>query len=161
MKNKKGFTLIELLVVVLIIGILVGVAFPKYQKALKRSRATRQLALLRSARDALDMFYLGQGSEATPTRENLDITFPPDTDNLDVKILKNSDGTYATIREKSGGGDDFVLRYFYICTRFPEYTGKIVCSGENATGDFICQGIGGKEKHKYKFISSQNAWYLN
>ena len=161
MKTNNGFTLIEILVVVLIIGILAAVALPKYQYAVKKSQATQQVLLLKSARDALDLFYLGQGAEATPTRENLDITFPPDTDNLDVKILKNSDGVYAAIREKAGGGDDFVLRYFYVNNRFPQYSGKIVCSGQNSTGDKICQDIGGTGKHSYKHITSQNAWYLN
>lgn len=36
---KKGFTLVELLMVVVLVGILVLVALPKYQTALERGRA--------------------------------------------------------------------------------------------------------------------------
>lgn len=36
---KQGFTLIELLIVVIIVGMLVTIALPKYQRALERARA--------------------------------------------------------------------------------------------------------------------------
>ena len=36
---KKGFTLIELLIVVVVVGVLILVALPKYQTALEKGRA--------------------------------------------------------------------------------------------------------------------------
>ncbi|MGN0024210.1 MAG: type IV pilin protein [Candidatus Avelusimicrobium sp.] len=57
----KGFTLIELLVVVLIIGILAAVAFPQYQVAVEKSRATEVMVLLRSMRTAIESYQMETG----------------------------------------------------------------------------------------------------
>lgn len=58
-KNQKlGFTLIELLVVVLIIGILAGIALPRYNKAVEKSRVAQALITLKYMRDRGHEFLL-------------------------------------------------------------------------------------------------------
>ena len=52
MKNKKAFTLMEMLTVVLIVGILTAVALPQYSRAIKKSRATEAIAMLRVIHDS-------------------------------------------------------------------------------------------------------------
>ncbi len=52
MKNKQAFTLIEMLTVVLIVGILTAVALPQYSRAIKKSRATEAIAMLRTIHDS-------------------------------------------------------------------------------------------------------------
>ena len=73
--NNNGFTLIELLVVVLIIGILAAVALPQYQKAVEKSRGAQALTLVNSMAQALQTYYMANGSYPT-SFEELDIDVP-------------------------------------------------------------------------------------
>ncbi len=72
--NNGGFTLIELLVVVLIIGILAAVAVPQYQKAVKKSKATDSITLLKAVFEATEVYALEHGD------------WPIDLDKLAVQI---------------------------------------------------------------------------
>lgn len=56
-----GFTLIELLVVVLIIGILVSVAVPQYQKAVAKGRISNILTEARHLRQEFNLYYMANG----------------------------------------------------------------------------------------------------
>ena len=74
---NKAFTLIELLVVVLIVGILAAVALPQYQKAVNRSRGTEALMALRSLSDAVNRYYIANGTYDGVTSDSvLDISAP-------------------------------------------------------------------------------------
>lgn len=78
MNKKGGFTLIELLVVVLIIGILAGVALPKYERAVEKSRAVEAITMLRSLQQAMDVYVIANGKVMTNLDE-LDVDIPGDT----------------------------------------------------------------------------------
>ena len=73
--KNAGFTLIELLVVVLIIGILAAVALPQYEKAVMKSRMSSLWPILKSIKDAQEVYYLVNG-KYTDNLSNLDIVIP-------------------------------------------------------------------------------------
>ena len=64
MKNKKNaaFTLIELLVVVLIIGILVAIAVPQYQKIVAKARVSTYLPVLKAWAEAEERYFMANGA---------------------------------------------------------------------------------------------------
>ena len=62
---KKGFTLIELLIVMVVLGILVTIAMPKYRASLERGRAMEGITNLRAASDAVNARYVMDGNSYT------------------------------------------------------------------------------------------------
>ncbi len=58
--KKKGFTLAELLIVVAIIGVLVAISIPIFNKQLEKSRETHDIYTMRQAASAaIDLYYAG------------------------------------------------------------------------------------------------------
>ena len=75
---KSGFTLIELLVVVLIIGILSSIALPQYQMAVTKAKVASILPLMRSWKDALQVYKLQHGDYEVDNASALDVNWPND-----------------------------------------------------------------------------------
>jgi len=57
-RKKKGFTLIELLIVVAIIGIIAGIAIPRFLGARTKANVTRAFADMANIGTALEMYYV-------------------------------------------------------------------------------------------------------
>ncbi|AKJ63995.1 type II secretion system major pseudopilin GspG [Kiritimatiella glycovorans] len=58
---REGFTLIEILLVVVIIGILVGIAVPRFTGRVEQSRVAAAESTLKSISTALDLYELDMG----------------------------------------------------------------------------------------------------
>lgn len=57
LRSRKGFTLVELMIVVAIIGILAGIAIPRYMNFIRRSREGATKGNLGAVRSALNIYY--------------------------------------------------------------------------------------------------------
>lgn len=63
-KNKKGFTLVELVVVIAILGILAGIAIPRFMDATASARGAKIVADMRTIESAESMNYARNGAYA-------------------------------------------------------------------------------------------------
>ena len=91
-KHKLGFTLIELLVVVLIIGILAGIALPKYNFSIAKSRFATLKNLTKSIKEAMDRYYLVNSIYSTKFSD-LDIDLDVDYQNEGSRYVYFKDGS--------------------------------------------------------------------
>lgn len=100
-KNKKnGFTILELAVVIAILGILAGIAIPKFMEAVKAARGAKIVADMRTIESAVNTYYVEYGF------------YPTDKDSTGFAALVN-DGTWPsppvgsfTIAHTIGGNSD-------------------------------------------------------
>ena len=77
-RKMKGFTLVELLIVLLILGILIGLAVPRYLQALETSRETTFCSNVRSVISAMEVYRMNNGT----------LDYPPEN-LIDNKIIQN------------------------------------------------------------------------
>ena len=61
-KNRKGFTLVELVVVIAILGILAGLAIPRFMDATASARGARIVADMRTIDSAIMMYNAKTGN---------------------------------------------------------------------------------------------------
>ena len=133
-KTKEGFTLIELLVVVLIIGILAAVALPQYQKAVAKSRFAALKPIVKSIKDAEEIYYNEHGNYGALV--DLDVQAPSGA----VALSETSGHDY--VRASSSSGN----RYTVYLNHSDNFAGNVYCEAEedNTIAEAVCvaeQGV--------------------
>ena len=73
-RKMRGFTLVELLIVLLILGILIGLAVPRYLTALEKSKETTFCSNVRSIISAIETYRMNEGTQKYPDSDTLTTT---------------------------------------------------------------------------------------
>ena len=70
-RKMRGFTLVELLIVLLILGILIGLAVPRYLTALEESKKTTFCSNVRNVTSAIEVWRMQNATTAYPDLDTL------------------------------------------------------------------------------------------
>lgn len=135
---KKGFTLIELLIVMVVVGILVTVALPKYKTALEKGRGLEGVANAAAVSEAINAYYVKNGNSygsAADVRAFAEVAGITQTKNFNAPVLsgttvkvQRSTGSYTIVFENANG--EVSSRY---CTGNVKFC-KALGASKNASG---------------------------
>ena len=133
---KKGFTLIELLIVMVIVGVLVAVALPQYNRSIERGRALEGIASLREATDYVNAQYILR-----------DFSYPSSVSSGQVDLLQNKYFNAPTISISNGAVTVTLQRDTSSGWSYSLYStsagGEITGSGcTNGTTEDVCTLLG-------------------
>ena len=78
-RKMRGFTLVELLIVLLILGILIGLAVPRYLASIEKSKETTFCSNVRNVVSAIEAWRMDTGT-----------TVYPDVGTLNASIIKSA-----------------------------------------------------------------------
>ena len=154
--TKHGFTLTELMAVVIIIGILAGIGFGSYQKAIARSRFSEGLSAGASVQEAVNRYYyentdLSETARKRPKMAYLDIGLANVKDCVSksdycvrtkyFQISINSDGSVSATHFKGTNANLYAIGWV------PSFSGERrgeICTPVNNTqeGQDFCKSMG-------------------
>ncbi len=129
LKENGAFTFIELIFVIIVIGVLAGLAVPRFTHTIEKSRTAEAINILQTLREAQEVYKLENGVYLSgPSPDSLDVTIPSSR-NFDPPTVAAD--PLASIQRNAGG-------YNYTLTI--DSVGVVKCSGVSPAN--ICARIG-------------------
>lgn len=150
---KKGFTLIELLIIIVIIGVLVTMALPKYKGALEKGRSVKGVQRAAALSEALNVCYISNYNsyanclkqiEGTSDQYALKRDFVADfgeaADFCTGHYIPNGDGsvTVMVYRVNVSNGKEYAIKFV---NQNGEITGRSCVAADGTTGKKYCEGL--------------------
>ena len=126
--SRRAYTMVEIISVILIIGVLAGLAIPRFSDTIEKSRITEAINILGSLRNAQEVYNLENGAY-TATIGSLDVTIPA-SNNFQAPTTAEAN-PIASIQRNAGG-------YNYTLTI--DIDGTVKCTG--VTPANICARLG-------------------
>lgn len=146
---KKGFTLIEILIAVLIMGVLVAMAAPMYERTVEKSRIAEARTMLKRIYDAkrrvLDNQEQTTYSASLFGFENLDFTLPCPNgttssgghqvtcSSKDFKFVLNPTGAANAVCAVRRSGDNAGVNFLYRGEEVAATSEKFLCHNGGVT----------------------------
>src|SRR3989338_5499279 len=127
-KENRAFTLMELIVAIIIVGVLAGLAIPRFSSTIEKSRTAEAINILETLRNAQEVYKLENGVY-TATLDDLDVTIPA-SQNFNAPALATD--PVASIERNAGG-------YQYTLTI--DADGTVSCGGTEIPAN-ICAKLG-------------------
>jgi len=129
-KKNRAFTLMELIVAIIIVGVLAGLAIPRFSSTIEKSRTAEAINILETLRNAQEVYKLENGVY-TDTPDDLDVTIPASR-NFKVPTVSDSPEPVASIERDASG-------YQYTLTI--DTNGTLRCGGTENPAN-ICATLG-------------------
>ncbi len=144
-QKEKGFTLIELLIVVAIIGIVAGIAIPRFLGARTVARVTRVFADMRTIADALEMYFTAENKYPVLADGVTDLGTATGLDTYITTIPKDQFETDAVsnLRYYSNGDADTPASMWLIVSNGPDLDADIAAADIDFTADPVSGELGG------------------
>lgn len=111
-RGTRAFTFIELIFVLVVIGVLAGLAIPRFSHTIEKSRTAEAINILQTLRDAQEVYKLENNGVYTATIGSLDVTIPASKNfvapttaaaNPIASIQRNAGGYNYTLKIDSDG----------------------------------------------------------
>jgi len=140
-QKRRGFTLVELLVVLLILGVLVGLAVPRYMEAQKMARARTFAANVREIVSTLEVYRMDQ-STATAAH------YPADLSALESYFTQPPINPYTGKSMLSTATEESGIMYLS-ADPYQDFTITLIqpdvddVDNDNDTSDYLCNAAQG------------------
>jgi len=146
----KGFTLIELLIVVLIIGILAGIALPKYQEIVDKTRYTQAVTLVDRVIEAQKLYRLTHNVYARSFYDlDIELPIPQRSSDSGGTFYYKWGYCYFANENASSIVCNVLIHSGYKSVYYEETAGgRRVCfvNNDDERGHKVCQHVTGKTK---------------